>query len=617
MKKICLLLMVSFLCLFSTQAHAKKTKAPDKTAATQPRYLRFLRYQELMSLSQEKQLEYMRGVQQIFIDLAKTNSKFSMHPALQNENSLLDSFDQIFEKYPQFAALLSQTINQAQAQAQPQANVEVVSGQQINIATAEEIQAAGANGQPNMHYNEMIDVLHGTSPNCRPVNVRQNNTTRSVRTERAQITYRGVRRYMCVLFLTSGQQCPENYRALNTDSEDGTIGCAMKTTRSTALRRMTATDTDPRRATGTRATDPATPPRESRATPPPDAAPAPAVAQAVTPASPPAAAPTAVTPAPAPAAAAPAPAPQPATAGSPGGAAGGIDGPARRGQRDRRNPPATTATTVAPAPAPAAPTAAAPPSATAPAEAPAATPAQPSSFNDQSEFTAQPRNTSVSSFPPNCSQETYACEFGDTAREASREAFEQDLAARNNSCINGANLSRYNTNTRTCARVSNKTYGDRRFTCSGSQTLCNPLVFGVQENGQALCVRLRANVTLACSTAARSLGGNDPAANALKFLRENPSMQQAWNEWAQSIERMCQPGTDRNSHRFHCTECTLIFTHLQKLNALTGYANACGNLLSSLGEGDPMIVNGVVDKSLPGVLQRNPQPAAAPAQGTN
>ncbi len=592
-------------------ANGKSTRT-EKKLTSQARYLRFLRYQELMSLPKEKQLQYMRGVQQILIDLAKSQPEFSRNTLPTNENMFLDSLEKIIQKNPHFAALFSQVITEAKANP----DLEVVSGQEIKVATAEEIQAAGVNGQPNMFYNEIIDVLHGRSPRCQDVRVRQNGQSSTLSASRAEITFRGVRRYMCVLFLPANQECPQGYRAISTDSADGRVGCALKTTRSNALRRMTPTDTNPSRATGTFATQPVSAPREARATPPPPEAPAPAPTPA---------------PAPAPAAATsadrPAPSGVPAPAAVAGAAATGIDGaagsprPSRRGQQPpRTSTPTQAPTTTAPAATGGAPVASAP-AETAPPPAQAGgntdAPAQASGYSDQAEFNAQPRNTTVTTFPPECSRETYACEFGDTAREASREAYEQDLASRNNSCINGANLSRYNVTTRTCARVSNKNYGDRRFTCSGSQTLCNPLVFGVQTNGQALCVRLRTNVTLACSTAARSLGGNDPAANALNFLRENPSMQQAWNEWAQSIERMCQPGTDRNSHRFHCTVCTLIFTHLQKLNALTGYANACGNLLSSLGEGDPMIINGIVDKSLPGVLQRNPQPASAPAQGTD
>jgi len=250
-----------------------------------------------------------------------------------------------------------------------------------------------------------------------------------------------------------------------------------------------------------------------------------------------------------------------------------------------------------------------------------AQPTATTTFDDQAEFTAQARRTAVSPFPQNCSEEIYSCESGDDARETNRAAFEQDLNSRGNNCINGANISRYNVTTKTCARVASKTYGDKSFTCTGNQTLCNPLVFGVQSDGQTgICVRLRMNVTLACSAASAAAGRGTSAENVLKFLRDNPSMATAWNEWSQSIERLCQPGTDRNSHRFHCTECTIIFTHLQKLNALTGYANSCGNLLTSLGEGDPMIVNGVIDKTLPGVLQRNPQPppqTTATTPGTN
>jgi hypothetical protein len=517
------------LVFFSSTSGAKSADfrlsfKVKNTLAAQPKYLRFLRYQELMSLPKKKQLQYITGLQRIFSDLAQKYPEFSMNSVTPNENVFSGMMMEVLQQHPQFISLMSDFFVEANAQTPTVA--------EIPIATPEEIGGNPALFNSNFHYNAYVNVMSATRLECAGARVGTGSQRRIVPGRVLELRFRNTSRYICALTsIAENERCPAGYRDIA--GEDGRKGCARLTTGSQILAAMQPQDENPD-----------------------------------------------------------SPSPRPGSSTLPAAVAR----------------PSSNST---PRPLPSVATAQEPPAATA--------------FDDQAEFAAPARRTAVSPLPQNCSEEIYSCESGDEARETNRAAFEQGLSARGNQCINGANISRYNTTTKTCARVANKTYGDKSFTCSGNQTLCNPLIFGVQSDGQSgICVRLRINVTLACSAASAAAGRGTSAENVLKLLRENPSMANAWNEWAQSLEGLCQPRPDGNpSHRFHCTECTIIFTHLQKLNALTGAANECGNLLTSLGEGDPMIVNRSIDRSLPAVLQKNPQtPAVTPSatgvtSGTN
>lgn len=511
---------------------------------TQPKYLRFLRYQELMSLPEAKQLQYIAGVQKIFADLVKAHPRFALNELNQEQSPAMKTLLELMKKYPQLSLIMSE------AQAQSTSGIRNA-GAPVLIGLDNT-----AGGNPNKYYNDFVQFLTKNPPSqrsCSTLRVGDQTLELGI----IEVSFRNVKRYVCATAVPQGAACPEGFQEIEgvavsaSESQGAALKpCGKVTQGKTRLLPMQPTDTNPDRPT--RATNKPTP------TPQP---------------------------------------PRPTTQQS--GGQSGLDGSIPLPPPPPPQPPPQPSTTPAPQQA-----------TTTPRPSPT-----PSVDMERSNYEAAARKTSVTQFPPDCSQEVYACQFGDEARSAARQAFQQDLSERDNNCINGANISKYSATAQKCSRVSSQEYGNETFSCSGNNTLCNPLIFGVlSDNKDPICVPLQMNVTLACSTAATQLGGGNPAANALKFLKANPAMADAWNKWTQSLEKLCQPGTDRNSHRFHCTECTLIFTHLQKLNALTGYTNACGNLLSSLGEGDPMIVNAIVDKSLSGVMGRNPQtPSTTPA----
>jgi hypothetical protein len=533
---------------FSSQAKPMKnlkfTFVGTSSKYTQQKYLRFLRYQELMSLSEEKQLQYITGMQKIFSDLVKSHPRFSMNELDETQSPALQALQELIKKYPQLSLLMSE------ARAQNSSKIR-------NAGDPVILPENTAGGNPNQYYNDFIQFLAKSPPQKTCTSVRVGDQTLDVGI--IEVKFRNKKRYVCATTVLQGTSCPEGFQpitgiAVSSPGEDNanavpSIPCGKVTQDKHRLAIMQEKDKDPDR--------PSKPPTAPVAAKPSEK--------------------------------------------KPSTGATAIDGSTSQNLPLPPPPPP-------PPPAPPVQSTTSTPSATPPTGTPTA-----NIDIERNNFEAAPRNTGITQFPPNCSQEVYACQFGDESRSAAREAFQQNLGDRDSNCINGANISKYSATAQKCSRVSTAKYGNTTFSCSGNRTLCNPMIFGLlSDDKNPICVPLQMNVTLACSTASTQLGGGNSAANALKFLKANPEMAEAWNTWTQSLEKLCQPGTDRNSHRFHCTECTLIFTHLQKLNALTGYANACGNLLNSLGEGDPMIVNAIVNKSLSGVTGQNPQTPSQP-----
>lgn len=549
------LLFCASMLMPLADAHAKKSTA----SSPQPRYLRFLRYSELMSLPKAKQLAYIAGIQKIFADLVKANPEFAWVSPEEKDPAFLQMLEYVLQKnlqkYPQMLRLIEEA----------RANQTATRPYKIPILNAEQ-QKENQTNNPNEVFNQLTRIFFKIRPQCAgEIQV----DGKKVSAELQEHTFRGRTFFSCKYGnFESAPKCPSGYLAISSgeiSDQKQLYSCIREIAESDRLLPMQPGDTDPLKPSAPQAGPNLIPPTKPTRPPRPEH-------------------------------------------GRRSARQGGIDG--STAAAPPAAPPAAAPSAPAAKPQPTAPEAApTPPQET---ETPPASPSSDSKL-DRTDYTSGSSETSVKEFPNQCDKETYVCPFGDDAREASRDEFEKNLSDRSNRCLNGGNVSTYNATARKCARVSSKDIGGKTYSCTGNRTLCNPMIFGLQNDDSAICVALQMNVTVACTEVAKDLSGGDPAANALKFLKSHPEVADAWNKWGQSMEQMCQPKSDKASHQFHCTECTLIFSNLQKMNALTGLTSPCGTAYNSLGERDPMVVNGMIKKTLSEVTGSQ-APTAAPTR---
>jgi hypothetical protein len=118
---------------------------------------------------------------------------------------------------------------------------------------------------------------------------------------------------------------------------------------------------------------------------------------------------------------------------------------------------------------------------------------------------------------------------------------------------------------------SNKTDEDVQvdYSCKSNQIICNPLVFGLKANGDAVCVSKSAHATSQCDEEAPSAGeGISP------LDEKHPGIKDAWNDFADRLFNLCH--TDQTAATLHCAECDIIAKRLFKLNVAARDVKNCG-----------------------------------------
>lgn len=104
--------------------------------------------------------------------------------------------------------------------------------------------------------------------------------------------------------------------------------------------------------------------------------------------------------------------------------------------------------------------------------------------------------------------------------------------------------------------------GGKKMECAANQVICNPLIFGVQGNGDPICLPRRGDqarfATWNCN--ARSLDFNN--------FPELPGIQDTWNEFASNFNSLCVERPQNQAARdFFCVECKSIRNRLATLTS--------------------------------------------------
>lgn len=118
--------------------------------------------------------------------------------------------------------------------------------------------------------------------------------------------------------------------------------------------------------------------------------------------------------------------------------------------------------------------------------------------------------------------------------------------------------------------------------CASNETMCNPMVFGFQEDGKAICIKLGQNVTNQCQGRAQVLG-NNPKKIAEQLMGKTEATKKIpiddladrWREFREGLTALCEPGA---SLEFHCNECATMDMQIRNMNMVSTCADKCGRV---------------------------------------
>lgn len=118
--------------------------------------------------------------------------------------------------------------------------------------------------------------------------------------------------------------------------------------------------------------------------------------------------------------------------------------------------------------------------------------------------------------------------------------------------------------------------------CGASETMCNPMVFGFQDDGKPLCIKLGQNVTNQCKAKADSVG-NTPKKIAEQLMGKTEATKKIpiddladrWREFREGLTALCEPGA---SLEFHCNECATMDIQIRAMNMVSTCADKCGRV---------------------------------------
>jgi hypothetical protein len=126
-------------------------------------------------------------------------------------------------------------------------------------------------------------------------------------------------------------------------------------------------------------------------------------------------------------------------------------------------------------------------------------------------------------------------------------------------CVFAGMLSSFNAGNTRCKPQTEFNLGDKKYTCTRGQTMCNPLLFGTVSATKPICIGHAPNATALCSKLSSSM-------DAEKFLdRAENGLQEKWDDFRKALAETCKPKSD--SAKFHCEECNIMKTRIFDLQA--------------------------------------------------
>ena len=107
------------------------------------------------------------------------------------------------------------------------------------------------------------------------------------------------------------------------------------------------------------------------------------------------------------------------------------------------------------------------------------------------------------------------------------------------------------------------------YSCDSGQVICNPLIFGLDADGNRLCVHTGAQATALCGSQADRLEGG------LSLLDQTHSgLKESWNDFAEGLNQLCS--TNQTAAALHCEECDVIRKRLFALKMASLDIATCG-----------------------------------------
>lgn len=189
---------------------------------------------------------------------------------------------------------------------------------------------------------------------------------------------------------------------------------------------------------------------------------------------------------------------------------------------------------------------------------------------------------------PRCSRPQIRCEMQtmsskslDEYRQEYRKAMEERTKNGQKAyCAVGGFVSELNSRKK-CSPVTTFKIGTGwSGSCSSGKTMCNPMIFGFQENGKPFCAPLAQMVTSECWSQAVK-AGNKPKKIQDQLLGKTSqtekigldSMADAWRDFRVRMVSLCEPGP---SLEFHCNECNAMSLQVASMNMGSTCADRCG-----------------------------------------
>ncbi|HVK62700.1 MAG TPA: hypothetical protein VM432_14170, partial [Bdellovibrionales bacterium] len=149
------------------------------------------------------------------------------------------------------------------------------------------------------------------------------------------------------------------------------------------------------------------------------------------------------------------------------------------------------------------------------------------------------------------------------------------------------------------------------FSCEDGQVICNPLLFGVQNDGKPFCIARNVSATKECAKISEN---DDDRADDL-FGKpafkgsEIPGLQEAWDEFANQFNRMCHG--DEVTRQFMCRECHIINRRMVDIHFTIVEPGQC-NMAMLFQDGKTPVATQAAPPAVTSepVMEENPAPAA-------
>lgn len=194
-------------------------------------------------------------------------------------------------------------------------------------------------------------------------------------------------------------------------------------------------------------------------------------------------------------------------------------------------------------------------------------------------------DTSVS-----CEMQTHSTKSMDEYRQAYRAEMEA-LPREKRLCVIAGFTSVLNSRKK-CTPITEWEVGGKwKGRCTGSNTMCNPLLFGVKSDGKPICVPLGMTVTTECWSQATKMG-NTAKKVSEQLLGKSPEMESMgidniadrWSQLRKNIAALCNRGSA--SLEFHCNECTSMSIQIKSMNMASVCADQCGRVDPNMSDAD-------------------------------